>query len=81
MTRTATFAREQLRTPFTLVLLVAVSAIFVAAALAAGWAVAFVSGSLGFFQATSSRGADRRLALAGAGARRVAVVADSVTAA
>ncbi len=94
MTRTATFAREQLRTPFTLVLLVAVPAIFVAAAagvlsdfaralggdlagdaaaaLAAGWAAAFVSGSLGFFQATSSRGADRRLALAGAGAGRVA---------
>ena len=103
MTRTATFAREQLRTPFTLMLLVAVPTIFMAAAAgvlsdfaralggghagdaaaarAAGWAATFVSGSLGFFQATSSRGADRRLALAGAGARRVAVVADSVTAA
>ena len=93
MTRTAVFAREQLRTPFTLVLLVAVPAFFVAAtagvlsdfaralggrlagnaaaALAAGWSAAFVAGTLGFFQATASRGADRRLALAGAGAGRV----------
>jgi hypothetical protein len=88
MTRTATFVREQLRAPFTLVLLVAVPAIFVAAsagvlsdfadalggrlageaasALGAGWAAAFIAGTLGFFQAASSRGADRRLALAGA---------------
>ncbi len=94
MTRTAAFAREQLRAPFTLVLLVAVPAFFVAAsagvlsdfaralggdlggdaaaALGAGWAAAFISGTLGFFQATSSRGADRRLALAGAGPVRVA---------
>ena len=94
MTRTAAFAREQLRAPFTLILLIAVPAFFVAAsagvlsefaralggglggdaaaALGAGWAAAFVAGTLGFFQATSSRGADRRLALAGAGAARVA---------
>jgi hypothetical protein len=39
----------------------------------AGWAAAFVSGALGFFQAASSRGADRRLALAGLGPARVAV--------
>jgi len=95
MTRTATFAREQLRAPFTLVLLVAVPAIFVAAsasvlsdfadalggslagnaasALGAGWAAAFIAGTLGFFQAASSRGADRRLALAGTRPFRVAL--------
>lgn len=94
MTRTVAFAREQLRTPFALVLLAAVPAVFVvaasgvladfaralggdlradaAAALGAGWAAAFVAGTLGYFQAASSRGADRRLALAGAGAARVA---------
>lgn len=44
-----------------------------AVALSAGWAAAFVSGTLGFFQAASSRGADRRLALAGLGPARVAV--------
>ena len=43
-----------------------------AAALSAGWAAAFISGSLGFFQAASSRGADRRLAVAGLGPARVA---------
>jgi len=43
-----------------------------AVALSAGWAAAFVSGALGFFQAASSRGADRRLALAGLGPARVA---------
>ncbi len=43
-----------------------------AAALGAGWAAAFVSGVLGLFQAASARGADRRLALAGAGPARVA---------
>jgi len=43
-----------------------------ASSLAAGWAAAFIAGTLGFFQATSSRGADRRLALAGLGAARVA---------
>jgi hypothetical protein len=95
MTRTLVFAREQLRSPFTLALLVVVPALFVvaaagvlsdfasvlggslagdaAAALSAGWAAAFVSGTLGFFQAASSRGADRRLALAGLGPARVAV--------
>jgi ABC-2 type transport system permease protein len=95
MTRTAAFAREQLRAPFTLVLLVAVPALFVAAsagvlsdfadalggslagdaasALGAGWAAAFIAGTLGFFQAASSRGADRRLALAGARPFGVAV--------
>lgn len=94
MTRTATFAREQLRAPFTLVLLVVIPALFVvsaagtlsdfadalggslagdaAVALSAGWAAAFISGTLGFFQAASSRGADRRLALAGLGPARVA---------
>ena len=94
MTRTAIFAREQLRAPFTLALLVAVPALFVisaagvlsdfasvlggslagdaAVALSAGWAAAFIAGTLGFFQAASSRGADRRLALAGLGPARVA---------
>ncbi len=94
MTRTVVFAREQLRAPFTLALLVAIPALFVisaagvlsefasalggslagdaAAALSAGWAAAFISGALGFFQAASSRGADRRLALAGLGPARVA---------
>ena len=94
MTRTALFAREQLRAPFTLVLLIAIPAVFVvasagvladfaralggrldaeaASALGAGWAAAFIAGTLGFFQAASSRGADRRLALAGAGPARVA---------
>lgn len=95
MTRTAAFAREQMRAPFTLALLVAIPALFVvaaagvlsdfadalggalagdaAAALGAGWAAAFVSGTLGFFQAVSSHGADRRLALAGLGPLRVAL--------
>jgi hypothetical protein len=44
-----------------------------ASALGAGWAAAFLAGALGFFQVASSRGADRRLALAGMGAARVAV--------
>jgi len=92
--RTIVFAREQLRARFTLVLLVAIPALFVvsaagvladfagalggslagdaAVALSAGWAAAFVSGTLGFFQAASSRGADRRLVLAGLGPVRVA---------
>lgn len=95
MTRTIVFAREQLRAPHTLTLLVIVPILFVvaaagvlsdfasvlggslagdaAAALSAGWAAAFISGTLGFFQAASSRGADRRLALAGLGPARVAV--------
>jgi len=89
------FAREHLRTPLTLVLLVAIPALFVAsaagvlsdfaaalggslggrsaAALGAGWSAAFVAGALGFFQASSARGADRRLALAGLGPSRVAL--------
>lgn len=95
MSRAAAFAREQLRAPFTLALLVAIPALFVvsaagvlsdfadalggslagdaAVALSAGWAAAFISGALGFFQAVSSRGADRRLALAGLGPARVAL--------
>ena len=95
MNRTVVFAREQLRAPFTLALLVAVPALFVVSAagvlsdfasvlggslagdaavsLSAGWAAAFISGALGFFQAASSRGADRRLALAGLGPARVAI--------
>lgn len=44
-----------------------------AASISAGWAAAFLSGSLAFFQVNSSRGADRRLALAGLGPGRVAV--------
>ena len=43
-----------------------------ASSLAAGWAAAFIAGTLEFFQATFSRGADRRLALAGLGPARVA---------
>ena len=95
MTRTLVFAREQLRAPFTVALLVGIPALFVvsaagtlsdfaaalggslvadaAVALSAGWAAAFVSGALGFFQAASSRGADRRLVLAGLGPARVAL--------
>lgn len=94
MSRTLVFAREQLRAPFTLALLIAIPALFVvsaagvlrdfaaalggslagdaAVALSAGWAAAFISGALGFFQAASSRGADRRLALAGLGPAQVA---------
>ncbi len=33
-----------------------------ATAISAGWAAAFLAGALGFFQVSSSRGADRRLA-------------------
>jgi hypothetical protein len=44
-----------------------------ATAISAGWAAAFLSGTLAFFQVSSSRGADRRLALAGLGAARVAL--------
>ena len=89
------FVREHLRTPLTLVLLVAIPAFFVlifasvlgefaealggtlasrsATAISAGWAAAFLSGTLAFFQVTSSRGADQRLAAAGLGATRVAL--------
>lgn len=42
-------------------------------AISAGWAAAFLCGALAFFQVASSRSADRRLALAGLGAGRVAV--------
>ena len=44
-----------------------------ATAISAGWAAAFLSGTLAFFQVNSSRGADRRLALAGLGPAGVAV--------
>jgi hypothetical protein len=44
-----------------------------ATAIGAGWAAAFLSGTLAFFMVSSSRGADRRLALAGLGATRVAL--------
>ena len=44
-----------------------------ASALGAGWSAAFIAGTLGFFQAASSHGADRRLALAGLGPARVAL--------
>ena len=95
MARAAVFTREQLRSPFTLLLLIGVPAGFVAAAagvlsdfamalggtlagdaasaLSAGWAAAFIAGTLGLFAASSSRGADRRLALAGLGPGRVAL--------
>ena len=43
-----------------------------ATALGAGWGAAFVCGAIGYFQMSSSREADRRLALAGFGAGRVA---------
>jgi hypothetical protein len=43
-----------------------------AASISAGWAAAFLAGSLAFFQVSSSHGADRRLALAGLGPGRVA---------
>ena len=42
-------------------------------AISAGWAAAFLCGALAFFQVSSSRGADRRLAAAGLGAGRVAL--------
>jgi hypothetical protein len=44
-----------------------------ATAISAGWAAAFLSGTLAFFQVSSSRAADRRLAAAGLGPVRVAV--------
>lgn len=43
-----------------------------ATAIGAGWAAAFLSGTLAFFQVSSSRSADRRLAAAGLGPVRVA---------
>lgn len=42
------------------------------ATISAGWAAAFLCGTLAYFQVSSSRGADRRLAYAGFGAWRVA---------
>lgn len=88
------FAREHLRAPLTLALLVAIPVFFVlifasvlgafakalggtlmeqsATSISAGWAAAFLSGTLAFFQVSSSRGADRRLAVAGLGPWRVA---------
>jgi hypothetical protein len=44
-----------------------------ATSISAGWAAAFLCGALAFFQVVSSREADRRLALAGLGAGRVAI--------
>lgn len=44
-----------------------------ATAISAGWAAAFLSGTLAFFALSSSRAADRRLAAAGLGAMRVAL--------
>ena len=44
-----------------------------ATAISAGWAAAFLSGTLAFFMVSSSRSADRRLAMAGLGAMRVAL--------
>jgi len=44
-----------------------------ATAISAGWAAAFLAGTLAFFQIASSRAADRRLALAGLGPGRVAL--------
>ena len=44
-----------------------------ATAISAGWAAAFLAGTLAFFQVSSSRGADRRLSLAGLGPSRVAL--------
>ena len=44
-----------------------------ATAISAGWAAAFLSGTLAFFEISSSRGADRRLAAAGFGPGRVAM--------
>jgi hypothetical protein len=43
-----------------------------ATSLGAGWAAAFIAGTLGYFQVASSREADRRLARAGLGPLRVA---------
>jgi hypothetical protein len=44
-----------------------------ATSISAGWAAAFLSGTLAFFQVSSSRRADRRLSVAGLGPGRVAV--------
>jgi hypothetical protein len=95
MMPTLLFAREHLRAPLTLTLLLVLPALFVvlaasvlgefadalggslvggaASALGAGWSAAFIAGSLGYFQAASSRGADRRLVLSGFGVERMAL--------
>ena len=44
-----------------------------ATAISAGWAAAFLSGTLAFFMVSSSRSADRRLAMAGLGPTKVAL--------
>ena len=44
-----------------------------ASALGAGWAAAFIAGTLGFFQVASARDADRRLVLVGGGRARIAL--------
>lgn len=44
-----------------------------ASAISAGWAAALLCGTLAFFQVSSSRDADRRLAAAGLGPGRVAI--------
>ena len=44
-----------------------------ATAISAGWAAAFLAGTLAFFQVSSSRGADQRLSAAGLGPWRVAM--------
>ena len=89
------FAREHLRAPQTLILLVWIPIFFVlifasvlgdfaealggtlaaqsATSISAGWAAAFLSGTLAFFQVSSSRGADRRLSAAGLGPAHVAI--------
>ena len=89
------FAREHLRAPLTLLLLVWIPVFFVlifasvlgqfadalggtlaaqsATSISAGWAAAFLSGTLAFFEVSSSRSADRRLSVAGLGPARVAV--------
>ena len=89
------YLREHLRTRLTIVLLIALPAVFVwsvasiltqfatalggslsgnaAATLSAGWSAAFLAGTIGFFQTSSSREADRRLALAGLGPVRCAI--------
>lgn len=91
---TATFVREHVRAPSTLVMLVAIPLFFVlvfasvlgefaaalggtlaeraATSISAGWAAAFLAGTLAYFQVASSRGADRRLALSGLGPGPVA---------
>ena len=94
LTTSLAFAREHMRAPLNLALLVVIPVFFVvifasvlgdfaealggtlaaqsATAISAGWAAAFLSGTLAFFQVSSSRGADQRLSAAGLGPGRVA---------